>query len=78
MNREALFTPPDYVATLPNCFHNAAERYGERTMMVHGERRLSFRDAERQSALLARRLLAAGVGKGVRVGVLMPNSRSSG
>ncbi len=37
------------------------------------EQRLSYADAEATSALLARGLLAEGVGKGTRVGVLFPN-----
>jgi acyl-CoA synthetase (AMP-forming)/AMP-acid ligase II len=50
-----------------------AERFGERDMIALGERRLTFRQAERESAELARGLLAAGIGKGTRVGLLMPN-----
>ena len=74
MTRDELLAPPDYVPTLPNTFRLGADNFGSRIMMVQGERRLTFRDAERQSAILARRLLAAGVGKGTRIGVLMPNS----
>ena len=74
MTREELLAPPDYVPTLPNTFHNGADKFGSRLMMVYGEQRLTFRDAERRSAVLARQLLASGVGKGTRIGVLMPNS----
>lgn len=74
MTREELVAPPDYVATLPNCFHAAADRFESRILMTHKGEQLSFRDAERRSAVLARRLLASGVGKGTRIGVLMPNS----
>ncbi len=38
-----------------------------------GDRQVSYRQAERESAELARGLLAAGIGKGTRVGLLMPN-----
>ena len=38
-----------------------AERFGEREVIALGDRRLSYREAERQSALLARGLLASGV-----------------
>ena len=41
--------------------------------LVMGDRRLTFRDAERQSAELAKGLLALGIGKAARVGLLMPN-----
>ncbi len=50
----------------------AAER-GEHTLIVLGEQRLSYAEAETRSAKLARGLVAAGVGKGTRVGVLLPN-----
>ncbi len=42
-------------------------------LMVHEGRRLSYADAERQSRELAKGLAAAGVGKGTRVGLWMPN-----
>lgn len=41
--------------------------------MVSPSDRLTYADAERQSAELARWLLAEGVGKGVRVGLFFPN-----
>ncbi len=37
-------------------------------------RRLTFAQADQESARLARGLLALGVGKGARVGIMMPNS----
>jgi len=50
-----------------------AARHGDRSLIALGDRRLSYNDAERESALLARGLLATGVGKGTRVGIWMPN-----
>jgi acyl-coenzyme A synthetase/AMP-(fatty) acid ligase len=64
---------PDFAPTLPNLVHDAARRYGERDYMVMDERRISFAEAEAQSAAWAKGLLALGVGKGTRVGLLMPN-----
>jgi acyl-CoA synthetase (AMP-forming)/AMP-acid ligase II len=43
--------------------------YGDAELLVFDDQRLLYREAERQSALLARQLLAAGMGKGSRVGM---------
>ncbi|MCH2173515.1 acyl--CoA ligase [Myxococcota bacterium] len=64
---------PEYTPTLPKMIRHLAERFGDRDMIVLGERRLTYRQAERESAKLARGLLASGVGKGTRVALLMPN-----
>ncbi len=64
---------PDFAPCIPVFLRGLAERHGEREMIVHGERRLTYREAEAASARLARGLLAAGVGKGTRVALLMPN-----
>ena len=64
----------DYDPTLPNLIQAAVTAHGEREFLAMGERRLTFRDAERQSAELARGLLALGIGKASRVGLLMPNN----
>ncbi|HMG40345.1 MAG TPA: class I adenylate-forming enzyme family protein [Acidimicrobiales bacterium] len=50
-----------------------AGRHGDRPLAVLGDRTLTYADAERQSAALAKGLLASGVGKGSRVGLLAPN-----
>lgn len=59
--------------TVPALLARAARDYGDRTYVVTPTERLSYADAERRSADLARRLLHAGVGKGVRVGLFFPN-----
>ena len=59
--------------TLPALLRGLAERFGAHELCVLGERRLSYAEAERESAALARGLLAAGVGKGTRVALLQPN-----
>ena len=58
---------------LPGFVRDAAERHGDRTLVVLEDQRLSYTEADTRSAELAQGLLATGVGKGTRVGVLMPN-----
>ncbi len=64
---------PDFMPTVSALIHELAARHGDHPLIVLGDRRLSYADAERQSAVLARGLLATGVGKGTRVGIWMPN-----
>ncbi|MDB5430056.1 MAG: lcfB 1 [Caulobacter sp.] len=59
--------------TLPNLIRSAARQYGPRELAALGERRVTYSQAEEESALWARGLLALGVGKGSRVALLMPN-----
>jgi len=59
--------------TLPALLREGAARHGDRELLIAGERRMSYRDVERESAKLALGLLASGIGKGTRVGLLMPN-----
>jgi acyl-CoA synthetase (AMP-forming)/AMP-acid ligase II len=46
--------------------------YGEKDFVVLADERLSFAQAERRSHALALRLLAHGVGKGTRIGIVLP------
>lgn len=64
----------EFVPTLPALLRAAARDHAEREFLVMGEQRLTYSQAERQSAELARGLLALGLGKGSRVGLLMSNS----
>ena len=57
---------------MPNVIRRAAERFGDDDFIVMPDRRISFRDAEAASRHLAKQLLAAGVGKGTRVGLQLP------
>jgi acyl-CoA synthetase (AMP-forming)/AMP-acid ligase II len=68
-NRELLDWPP----TMPELLRRSAARFGDHEFVVteDGER-VSYADIEHRSRLLARRLLAAGVGKSCRVGILFP------
>jgi acyl-CoA synthetase (AMP-forming)/AMP-acid ligase II len=61
-----------YGASMPVVVRRAAATFGDDDYVVMLERRISFGDAERASRRLAKELLAAGVGKGTRVGIHMP------
>jgi acyl-CoA synthetase (AMP-forming)/AMP-acid ligase II len=64
---------PPFAPTIPAMLHALADRYEDAEAEVKGDQRLTFRELERRSALLARGLLAQGIGKGSRIGLLMPN-----
>jgi acyl-CoA synthetase (AMP-forming)/AMP-acid ligase II len=59
-------------ATIPELLRLRSVRPNDPFVIGPGER-LTFGDADRQSAVVAARLLAGGVGKGTRLGVLFPN-----
>ena len=59
--------------TLAELIREGAARHGEREFLIAEDRRLSYREVERESARLALGMLASGIGKGTRVGLLMPN-----
>ncbi|HUJ66528.1 MAG TPA: AMP-binding protein [Acidimicrobiales bacterium] len=58
-----------YKPTLGESIRRAARLYGERDFIVLPDGRITFAEAERASAALARRMLASGIGKGTRVGL---------
>jgi acyl-CoA synthetase (AMP-forming)/AMP-acid ligase II len=64
---------PDYLPTTATFIRELAERFADHTLIVLDDRRLGFAEAEARSARLARSLLSRGLGKGSRVGLLMPN-----
>lgn len=64
---------PDFPPTTGNLIRTASARWADKALVVLGERRLTYREAERTSARLAKGLLASGVGKGARVALLAPN-----
>ena len=64
--------PIDFVPTLPVLLRRAVEKFGDSDFLVMPDTRLTFRDADRLSAVFASRLLAAGAGKGTRVGIALP------
>jgi acyl-CoA synthetase (AMP-forming)/AMP-acid ligase II len=64
--------PIEFVPTLPNLLHRAVERFGDSDAVVTLDERVTFAELERRSGVLAKRLVATGVGKGSRVGILFP------
>jgi acyl-CoA synthetase (AMP-forming)/AMP-acid ligase II len=64
---------PDFEPTIPVLLERVVARHGPRTFVVLGDQRLTFAEADARSGELARGLIAGGVGKGTRVGVLLPN-----
>jgi acyl-CoA synthetase (AMP-forming)/AMP-acid ligase II len=66
-------TPADVPLSIPAFLRDLARQHGERDLIVADARRLTYAEAEARSAAMARGLLAAGVGKGSHVGVLLPN-----
>jgi acyl-CoA synthetase (AMP-forming)/AMP-acid ligase II len=64
---------PEFTPTIPVLLRTTAERFGPRALLVVDGERLTHAEADARSAALARGLLAQGLGKGARVGILMPN-----
>lgn len=64
-------TPPR--PTIPALLEHSAREFGERDYVVTPTDRLTYADANRHSADIARWLLGQGVGKGTRVGLFFPN-----
>jgi len=64
---------PAYRATAGEFVRALAERFGDATLAVLGDERLRYRELEQRSGGLARALLASGVSKGTRIGLLAPN-----
>ena len=58
-----------YTPTLAESINRAARLYPTRDFIVLPDRRLTFAEADRASRALAKRMLAAGIGKGARVGL---------
>lgn len=59
--------------TVGSLLHARAAEHGERPFLVVDDDTLTYVDAERTSAELARALLGAGLGRGSRVALLHPN-----
>jgi acyl-CoA synthetase (AMP-forming)/AMP-acid ligase II len=66
-------TFPDYPPTVPELLRAGTQRFGGRDCVVTPEDRLSYAELDETSRRLAARLVVAGIGKGSRVGVLLPN-----
>ena len=70
---ERRFREPGYLPTAERFVRHVAEAWGDRDLVLLGERRLSYRDLEVESRRLGRALLAGGVTRGSRVALLAPN-----
>jgi acyl-CoA synthetase (AMP-forming)/AMP-acid ligase II len=65
---------PDFAPCTPPFLRSLKARYASRDLIVYEGRRLTYGEAAAQSATLARGMLASGISKGSRLGLLMPNS----
>ena len=65
--------PLPFAATAPSLFRWAGATFADQELTVLGDERSTYAEADDRSGALARSLLAEGVGKGTRVGVLAPN-----
>ena len=72
MTSPAVTIGPD--ATIPALLATTTAQFGSRTLLVAGAQRLTYDEADARSRVLAKGLLADGVGKGDHVGILMANS----
>lgn len=64
---------PAFAPAMPDFLRELVAHHGDRTGFVHGDERLRHAELDARSRALARALLADGVGKGTRVGLLLPN-----
>src|SRR5262249_22780927 len=62
--------PLEYVPTVPALLHRAVAEFGDLEFVVTADERVTFADMERRTRRLAAQLVAAGAGKGTRVGML--------
>lgn len=65
---------PPFTPCIPSLIDRLVREFGDAEAVVDTRKRLTYRELERESALVARGLLAAGVSKATRVGLLMPNA----
>jgi acyl-CoA synthetase (AMP-forming)/AMP-acid ligase II len=64
---------PKSAGTVPVWIHELVAAYGDREAIVGDRSRLTYRELEEQSRVMARGLLARGLGKGARVGLWLAN-----
>lgn len=69
----AAFTPP-FPPTMPEVLRRAVDQYSDQPFLACGDHRLTYAQADEVSAAIAAGLVALGVGKGSRVGIVMPNT----
>src|SRR3954464_3022928 len=59
--------------TIDHLVRIRAQQYGEKPMVIDTETRVSYAELEESTRALAAAFLDGGVGKGTRVGLIMPN-----
>lgn len=64
------------LATLPSLLAHCRDKYADRELLVNDGDRITYAQAIDRSAALSTHLLAHGVGKGSRVGMLLPNGEA--
>jgi acyl-CoA synthetase (AMP-forming)/AMP-acid ligase II len=62
----------DYEPTIPAVVRRAATTFGDNDFIVMPDRRMTYGEAEVASRRVGKQLLAAGVGKGTRIGFMFP------
>jgi len=65
---------PEFDPSTPVFLRHLQELYPSRELIVYEGQRLTYGQAASESARLARGMLASGISKGSRVGLLMPNN----
>jgi acyl-CoA synthetase (AMP-forming)/AMP-acid ligase II len=73
MDPDASVTSPAAATTIPEFVRAIGAAYGTKVAVTADDDTITYAEIERSSASLARGLLARGVGKGTRVGVLLAN-----
>ena len=59
--------------TFAECLDRAAESWGPREALVHDGRRITFAELKTETDMVARGLIALGIGPGDKVLLWMPN-----
>ena len=67
---------PAFSPTVPELLRKTIAEHPDASVIVHGDRQLTYADLERESADLAKGMLSRGIGKGTRVGIWMPFASS--
>ena len=67
---------PRLAPTIPALLAHAKANHPDRALLILDEHISTYGDIEAKSAVLARQLLSAGIGKGCHVGVMLPNDET--
>ena len=51
----------------------SAGKYAERVAVIHGDRRITYRELDRAACALANHLRSIGLGQGYNVALMLPN-----